>query len=51
MSQNNYQQTINKEISIDGVGLHTGLKSKITFKPAKEDSGINFIRTDKFLNF
>ena len=46
ISQNNYQQTINKEISIDGVGLHTGLKSKITFKPAKEDSGINFIRTD-----
>ena len=46
MSQDNYQQTINKEISIDGVGLHTGLKSKITFKPAKEDSGINFVRTD-----
>ena len=42
----NYQQTITKKVSIDGIGLHTGLKSKITFKPAKEDSGINFLRTD-----
>jgi UDP-3-O-acyl N-acetylglucosamine deacetylase len=40
------QQTIKKEISISGTGLHTGKKVNIKFIPAKSDSGINFIRTD-----
>ena len=42
----NYQKTINKKISTNGIGLHTGLKSTITFKPSKENTGINFIRKD-----
>ncbi len=40
------QKTIKKEVSISGIGLHTGNKANVTFKPADIDSGINFIRTD-----
>ena len=40
------QKTIEKEFSLEGVGLHTANKVKLTFKPADVDSGINFIRTD-----
>ena len=46
MSNSSYQKTISKTVTTKGIGLHTGLSSIITFKPAKEDSGINFIRTD-----
>jgi len=40
------QQTIKKEISYSGTGLHTGNKTKITFKPAPANSGILFKRVD-----
>ncbi|MDD4899027.1 MAG: bifunctional UDP-3-O-[3-hydroxymyristoyl] N-acetylglucosamine deacetylase/3-hydroxyacyl-ACP dehydratase, partial [Candidatus Omnitrophica bacterium] len=40
------QKTIEREISISGIGLHTGNKVKVIFKPAPVDSGINFVRTD-----
>ncbi len=40
------QQTIKKAVSIDGIGLHTGNHTRITFKPAPPDSGVKFIRTD-----
>ena len=40
------QRTIKKELSVRGIGLHTANKVKVTFKPASEGSGINFIRTD-----
>lgn len=40
------QTTIARSASCTGVGLHTGVESKITFKPAQEDSGILFVRTD-----
>ena len=40
------QRTIKREISLEGVGLHTGNATTITFKPAPPDSGIRFIRTD-----
>jgi len=43
---NKKQLTIQKEASFTGIGLHTGKESKITFKPAPEDSGIVFVRTD-----
>ena len=42
----NYQHTIKNCISLSGIGLHTGHKSTITFKPSKEDSGILFKRID-----
>lgn len=40
------QKTINKEVSLSGIGLHTANKVNIKFKPAGVDCGINFIRTD-----
>ena len=40
------QKTISKEISISGIGIHSGLKSQITICPAEVDSGINFQRID-----
>ena len=43
---NNKQKTIVNEVTISGVGLHTGDKVKMTFKPALENSGFVFVRTD-----
>ncbi|RKY56614.1 MAG: UDP-3-O-[3-hydroxymyristoyl] N-acetylglucosamine deacetylase [Candidatus Neomarinimicrobiota bacterium] len=40
------QRTIKKSASVSGIGLHTGVKSTVTFKPAPINSGIRFIRTD-----
>ncbi len=40
------QQTIAREITITGVGLHSGANSTIIFKPASENTGIIFKRTD-----
>jgi len=40
------QMTIDKEMSYEGVGLHTGSKTRITFMPAEADTGIRFVRTD-----
>lgn len=41
-----YQKTLKKEITLDGVGLHTGIPVKLTFKPAPVDTGFVFVRTD-----
>ena len=40
------QQTIKSEVTLSGVGLHTGNKSNMTFKPAPENYGVKFKRTD-----
>ena len=40
------QTTIGKAVSISGVGLHTGTSCTMTFKPAPDDHGIKFVRTD-----
>jgi len=40
------QKTIKHSVSIDGVGLHTGKKVTLTFKPAPENYGYKFARTD-----
>ncbi|PIQ90192.1 MAG: 3-hydroxyacyl-[acyl-carrier-protein] dehydratase FabZ [Candidatus Omnitrophica bacterium CG11_big_fil_rev_8_21_14_0_20_41_12] len=40
------QKTIIKEVSLKGSGIHTGNKVNVTLKPAPEDSGVTFIRTD-----
>lgn len=40
------QQTIAREITITGVGLHSGANSTITLKPASENTGIMFKRID-----
>lgn len=40
------QRTIEKEVSLEGVGLHTGKEVRLTFKPAPENTGYVFRRTD-----
>jgi len=45
MSQNN-QKTINDTIKLYGVGLHNGINANLTIKPASENFGIKFCRTD-----
>ena len=40
------QKTILKPVSISGVGLHTGNEVTLTFKPAPENYGFKFRRTD-----
>jgi UDP-3-O-[3-hydroxymyristoyl] N-acetylglucosamine deacetylase / 3-hydroxyacyl-[acyl-carrier-protein] dehydratase len=40
------QRTIAQETSYNGIGLHTGNLTTVTFKPAPADSGIVFYRTD-----
>ena len=41
-----YQKTISGEVSISGVGLHTGQETTITFKPAEPDTGAGTLRSD-----
>ena len=40
------QRTIKKPASFSGVGLHTGVKTTITFRPAPINHGITFVRMD-----
>jgi len=40
------QKTIKNEVSLEGIGLHTGNKVSLTFKPAEVNTGFTFIRTD-----
>jgi UDP-3-O-[3-hydroxymyristoyl] N-acetylglucosamine deacetylase/3-hydroxyacyl-[acyl-carrier-protein] dehydratase len=40
------QKTITTEISLTGVGLHTGKEVKMTFKPAPVNNGFTFVRVD-----
>lgn len=40
------QKTIKTEISLTGVGLHTGKEVTMTFKPAPVNNGFTFIRVD-----
>jgi len=40
------QRTVATEVSMSGVGLHTGNTSTITFKPAPEQYGYRFVRMD-----
>ncbi len=40
------QRTIAAPATLSGIGLHTGNLSTITFKPAPEDYGLRFVRTD-----
>jgi len=40
------QQTIKKAVSFSGVGIHTGSKVTMTWKPAAVDHGLRFVRVD-----
>lgn len=40
------QRTIQHEVSHAGIGVHTGNRSRLTFKPAPPNHGVKFVRTD-----
>ncbi len=46
INSNLNQQTLSKPISINGIGLHSGIKVSMKLLPAEADFGIKFYRTD-----
>ncbi|MDD2938216.1 MAG: UDP-3-O-acyl-N-acetylglucosamine deacetylase, partial [Proteiniphilum sp.] len=40
------QRTIKESFSLNGKGLHSGLKTTVTFRPAPVDFGYRIQRTD-----
>jgi UDP-3-O-acyl N-acetylglucosamine deacetylase len=40
------QHTLARETSFEGIGLHTGNRCRLVFRPAPENSGVVFVRTD-----
>jgi UDP-3-O-[3-hydroxymyristoyl] N-acetylglucosamine deacetylase / 3-hydroxyacyl-[acyl-carrier-protein] dehydratase len=40
------RQTIARAVTLEGIGLHLGLPSRITFRPAPEGTGVVFRRVD-----
>ena len=40
------QQTIKREVTFTGIGIHTGHKVTMTWRPAPVDHGIKFVRAD-----
>lgn len=40
------QRTIKSQVEVEGIGLHTGKKAKLRFKPAMPNTGIVFVRND-----
>ena len=40
------QKTIRKSIAVKGIGVHSGKPCTLTFKPAPENTGVHFVRTD-----
>ena len=45
------QKTLSKEINLTGIGLHSGAQRTITLKPAEENQGFIFVRTDLNPNY
>ena len=43
---NSFQTTIKKEVTLTGVGLHTGKNVTLKFAPASANSGYKFVRCD-----
>ena len=41
-----FQKTISKSVELEGIGLHSGVKTKIKILPAKVNTGIVFKRID-----
>ena len=39
----NFQRTINEKGNLEGIGLHTGKKSKLKFVPAVINHGLSLI--------
>jgi UDP-3-O-[3-hydroxymyristoyl] N-acetylglucosamine deacetylase len=42
-----HQQTIAEKVSCTGIGLHSGAPAQLTLYPARANSGVVFVRTDR----
>ncbi len=42
-----HQHTLQRPVTVAGIGLHTGRRITMTLRPAPADSGIRFVRTDR----
>ena len=40
------RKTINAKVGISGIGLHSGIYTRLELQPAQAGSGITFIRAD-----
>ncbi len=40
------RQTLAREASIEGIGVHTGARSRVRLVPAEAETGVVFVRTD-----
>jgi UDP-3-O-[3-hydroxymyristoyl] N-acetylglucosamine deacetylase / 3-hydroxyacyl-[acyl-carrier-protein] dehydratase len=40
------QRTIGRDVTLEGVGVHSGVAARITFRPAQPGTGIRFRRVD-----
>jgi UDP-3-O-[3-hydroxymyristoyl] N-acetylglucosamine deacetylase len=41
-----YQKTIREPVTVEGIGLHTGKPTRMTFKPAPANTGVFLVRKD-----
>ena len=41
-----FQKTIRKSVEVEGVGIHSGEKTTLRFKPAPANTGVYFVRAD-----
>ncbi len=41
-----FQKTIRKSVQVEGIGIHSGQKSTLRFKPAPANTGVYFVRAD-----
>lgn len=41
-----FQKTIRKTIQVEGIGIHSGKKTTLRFKPAPANTGVYFVRSD-----
>ena len=41
-----FQKTIRKSVQVEGVGIHSGQKATLRFKPAPANTGVYFVRAD-----
>ncbi|MEM1088503.1 MAG: UDP-3-O-acyl-N-acetylglucosamine deacetylase, partial [Pseudomonadota bacterium] len=46
MSQIEHQSTLQESVICAGIGVHSGVRARMTIKPAPSGTGIQFLRTD-----
>ncbi|MBQ9271399.1 MAG: UDP-3-O-[Alphaproteobacteria bacterium] len=44
------QKTLSEAVKIKGIGLHSGCETTVIFKPAAENTGVVFVRSDLSVN-